>query len=222
MKKTLAYVKGLGYVNESVENFLKVLEDSKGNIINPRDETYARLHTKRKENIGFHIGTWTSVGFEYVKDQSPIVRLQSRLLNKDLAQQTVETNLDGHYFSIGSLHEYQKLQREAEIEMEKEPVDWNIFVLPSRDNFTMSNGKHWNILQAFLKDQAQPYFELNGPIAVKLVNKEYVDTQIKNIITQLWFGSLLGGSIFYGCDKNLNLNWGARWVDKKNNLEGIA
>ncbi|MEK6860659.1 MAG: hypothetical protein AABY07_01690, partial [Nanoarchaeota archaeon] len=70
MVKTLAYIKNLE-VRQSEGDFLKCLNESARNIITPRDEAYVRLQTRDRENIGRRYGTWTSAGFEYVREQLP-------------------------------------------------------------------------------------------------------------------------------------------------------
>ena len=81
----------------------------------------------------------------------------------------------------------------------KDPMDRSVIILPSRNNFRISCKENKEISEAILKDQAEPYFELNnGPITVYPVSSETVDKQNGTILTQLWFGNLVSGSAFDG------------------------
>jgi len=71
-----------------------------------------------------------------------------------------------------------------------------LFFLPSRTNFIMSDKENWEIYQTIFKDQAKPYFELNGPITIHPVGFKEVDSQYGTILTNLWFGSLGDRSAF--------------------------
>lgn len=224
MVNPLADVKGLGRVVEAFGDFysdLQQIQEAKAGLISPRDETYARLMTKEKENIGKEYGTWTCAGFEYAKGQSPIFRLNSRLTEPEKAKLLVKVNRQGKYFHTESTREYEESLRQAEEDKDKEPVERNVIVLPSRDNFIMSDKENWEIYQAILKEQAKPYFELNGPIPFYLVDKDVVDSQNGTILTPLWFSSLDYRSGFNGNYTFLvNLNFRARGVLRS--AEGTA
>lgn len=76
--RTLADVKGLGKIVQAGSDFyhnLLELKKAKAGIITPRDEAYARLQTRNKENIGRNEGTYTTAGFEYVKHSQEICLL---------------------------------------------------------------------------------------------------------------------------------------------------
>ena len=64
----------------------------------------------------------------------------------------------------------------------------DVIVLPSREQFTISDKENWEVYQAVLKDQAKPYFELDGPINVSPVGANTVDAQKGTLLTALWFG----------------------------------
>ena len=212
----ITHVKELGEVVQSNGNWLTNVQDSKGRIITPRNEAYARLQTIGEKDIGKSYGTRTSAGFEHAKEQFPLVRLRSQLLNKSLAEKAVAANNNGNYFSTQTTKEYEQSLEEAEEEMKKEPKDWNVFTLPSRSKMTMSNTENWNVYEAFLNDQAKPYFELNGPITIYPVDEKTVDAQDGTLLTQLWFGSLDCGSGFNGGSRSLHYDYDrARWVRKK-------
>ena len=186
MVKTLAYIKNLE-VRQSEGDFLKCLNESARNIITPRDEAYVRLQTRDRENIGRRYGTWTSAGFEYVREQLPILRLESRLLDLELARQAVEANKRGKYFHTSNTDEYEDSLKQAKKDKNKKPSERKVIILPSRGNFKISEKENWEVLEALLKDQARPYFELNGPITVYPVDKKDVDSQNGTLLTQLCF-----------------------------------
>lgn len=197
----IANVKGLGRIVEANSDFyteLKQLKDSGAVLISPRDEAYARLHTQGKENIGKSYGTRTSGGFESAKKQLPIFRVKSRLTNPKLAKLAVEANRAGNYFHTDSTKEYEDSLKQAEKDKSKEPEKRNVIILPSRSKFTMSDKQNWEIYQAILKDQAKPYFELNGLIDVYPVDAKIVDSQDGTILTHLWFRDLDDSSGFLG------------------------
>jgi hypothetical protein len=211
----IADVEGLGRIVEAKSDFyteLQQLKEANARLISPRNEAYARIHTQGKENIGKSYGTRTSAGFEYAKAQLPIFRVKSRLTNLKLAKLAVEANSAGNYFHTDSTKEYRDSLEQAEKDNSKEPVKRNVIVLPSRSEFTMSDKQNWEIYQAILKDQAKPYFELNGPIEVYPLDEKIVDVQDGTILTHLWFWGLDGGSGFGGCDGGLCDGSGARGV----------
>ena len=60
MTTTLANIKGLGEIVQVCNNFYNKLQELKqagAKLISPRDEAYARIQTKGKENIGRSDGT---------------------------------------------------------------------------------------------------------------------------------------------------------------------
>jgi len=204
MARTLATVKGLGIVKQAEGNFHEVLQElGRNHLTTSRDEAYARLQTRGAEEIGQSQGTWTRTGFEYSKGQLPIVRVaNSRLLNKQLAKRAVQANSNGQYFNTDSTAEYEQSLKLAEEDKDKNPAKRRVIVLPSRQNFTLDSGED-EVLQAVLKDQAKPYFEMNGPMKVYLVNPSTVDAQDGTLMTQLWFGRTDGRSGLYGGNWNL-------------------
>ncbi|MEK6861859.1 MAG: hypothetical protein AABY07_07885 [Nanoarchaeota archaeon] len=205
----LADVKGLGEVVESDKYFyiaLQELKSGRARLITPREEAYARLNTKG--SIGGSDGTWTTAGFEYAKEQSPILNLNSRLTDPSLAKLATEANREGNYFSTESIREYEQSLKQAEKDKNKEPAKRNTIVLPSRNEFRITDKENWEVLETVLKDQAKPYFEFNGPIVVYPVPPETIDTQEGTLLTQLWFGSLDDRSYFSGVSRNLDYgNW---------------
>jgi hypothetical protein len=214
----IADIKDLGKIVESFSDFytnLKQLRANRAHLISPGDEAYVRLATKGKENIGKPYGTWTSAGFEYIKNELPILNLKSRLLNYELAKQAVGANRNNKYFNTNSTVEYEKSLKQAEKDNNKDLKDRNIIILPSRDQFTISDKQNWEVLETILKDQAKPYFEFNGPITVYPIDKNIVDKQNGTILTQLWFGDLDYGSGFDGVSRGLLNDGGARGVKKE-------
>ena len=199
--KILANVGGLGEVVESCADFytqLTQLRQEGARLITPRDEAFARLNTKGKENIGRFYGTRTSAGFEYVKEQLPIFRVESRLNDLKLAKAAVEANRALSFFSTESTKEYEESLEQAQKEQQqgKPPAKRSVIVLPSRDTFTITDKENWEVLETILKDQAKPYFELNGPIKVYQIAKGTIDSQEGTILNCLWFGYLDVGSGF--------------------------
>jgi len=219
--KTIAYVEGLGEVVETCNNFyseLRQLDAGRARLISPRDEAYARLQTrgKEEENIGQDYGTRTSADFEYVKGEFPILRLKSRLLNQALAKKAVEANKQGNYFHTETTKEYEQSLEEAEREVEQglEPKERSVIVLPSRDRLLgITDKQNWEVLEAVLKDQAKPYFEFNGPLNIYPFDKEIVDAQNGTIETLMVFGDFCHGSGFFG-DRHFNYVDRARGVRK--------
>ncbi|MEK6830608.1 MAG: hypothetical protein AABX77_01115 [Nanoarchaeota archaeon] len=221
MVKTLAYIENLE-VRQSKGNFLKCLNESARKIITPRDEAYVRLQTRGRENIGIRYGTWTSAGFEYVREQLPILRLESRLLDLKLARQAFEANKRGKYFNTESTKEYEDSLKQAEKDKNKRPSERKVIILPSRDDFTIKEKENWEVLETILKDQAKPYFELNGPIPLYFVDEETVDSQNGTLLTQLWFRYLVNRSGFDGYYWYLDYNVRAHWVFEKTSEAGRA
>ena len=221
--KVIAYVKGLGEVVETAADFYSELKELKlggARLISPRDEAYARLQTIGKDNIGEDDGTRTRAGFDYAKEQLPILRLNSRLLNPALAKKAVKSNRANAYFHTETTEEYEQSLKQAEKDMSKEPSKRSAVVLPSRDNFTMSDKENWEVLEAVLKDQAEPYFKFNGPITVYPVDKKVVDAQDGTIETVLWFRNLRNWSDFSGISWDLGNAYRARGV--RESAEGTA
>ncbi len=213
----IANVKGLGRIVEANTDFYTELQQLKNTgavLISPRNEAYARLHTQGKENIGKSYGTRTSGGFEYAKEQLPIFRVKSRLTNPELAKFAVEANRSGNYFNTDSTKEYENSLKQAEQDKNKEPFKRNVIILPSKSKFTMSDKQNWEIYQAILKDQAKPYFELNGPIDIYPVDEKIVNAQDGTILTHLWFRNLVNWSDFCGYHRYLDDDLRARGVLK--------
>jgi len=211
----IANVEGLGRIVEANTDFyteLQQLKNSGAVLITPRNEAYARLHTQGKEKIGKSYGIRTTGGFEYAKEKLPIFRVKSRLTNPKLAKLAVEANRAGNYFHTDSTREYENSLKQAERDKNKEPEKRNVIILPSRIKFTMSDKQNWEICQAILKDQAKPYFELNGPIDVYPVDEKMVNAQDGTILTALWFRGLVVGSGFGGDYWGLGDGDGARGV----------
>jgi hypothetical protein len=203
----IAEIKGLGKIVEVYGEFhtnLRDLKEGGARLISPRDEAYARLQTRGKENIGQNFGTRTTSGFEYLKEQLPILRLNSRLMNPLLAVRAAKANRAGNYFYVDS-NNYKESLSLATKDKNKDPIKRNVIILPSRDSFTMSPEENWETFESILKDQAIPYFEFNGSINVYPIDKEIVDTRNGTILSGLWFRSIGGRSGFYGyCGKNLD------------------
>src|SRR3989338_7130359 len=152
--KSLANVKGLGEVVEVAGDFyneLQALRQGRAKLISPRNEAYARIETAGKEAIGKTYGTRTTAGLEYAKGQLPLFRLNSRLMNQELAKMAVEANSAGRYFSTESTREYKESLKQAEKDKSKAPAERNVIVLPSRDNFSVTSQKNFEVLEFALK-----------------------------------------------------------------------
>lgn len=211
----IADVKGLGKIVEVCNEFnmeLRQFAESGARLISPRDEAYARLQTLRKENIGKVYGTRTTSGFEYARGQFPIFRVTSRLVDPKLAKQAVRANRNAKYFHTSTTKEYEDSLKQAEKDRNKDPIDRNFIVLPSREAFRISDKENWEIYEVALKDQAKPYFNYNGPIIVYPIFKGEVDEQPGTILNVLWFRALGGASLFYGFSRSLNDDDRARGV----------
>jgi len=215
MTRTLATVKGLGTVKQADGNFYECLQElGSTQLIKTRDEAYARLQTRRNKNVGQSQGTWTRTGFEYVAGKLPIVRVDnSRLLNKQLAKRAVKSNSNGNYFHTSSTAEYEESLELAEKDRNKDPAKRRVIVLPSRQDFTLDSADD-ETLQALLKDQAKPYFEMHGPMRVYLINSSTVDDQDGTLMTELWFDSTDYRSDLYGDSRDLYYDDGTRGVFK--------
>ena len=223
----IANVKGLGQIVEVCSEYhveLQQLKDSSARLISPRDEAYARLHTRGKEKIGIIYGTRTTAGFEFTKGELPIFRVNSRLNDVKMGKLVVDANKKRKYFNTKTRKEYDESLVEAKKDENKDPKDRNVIVLPSRDSFTISDKEHWDIFECALKDQAKPYFEYNGPITVYPIHKGTVDEQDGTILNVLWFRSYEGASIFYGFSRNLNHDDRARGVyeEKDENINSFG
>jgi len=204
----LAEVKGLGKVVEVYGEFynnLKYLKEGGAKLISPRNEAYARLQTRGRENIGQNFGTRTSAGLEYAKNQLPILRLNSRLLKPRLAKLSVRANKSGNYFNTNSTRMYEESLKQAERDKNKKPVDRNVILLPSRGPFVMNLEENLETLESILKEQAKPYFEFNGAINFYPVDKDIIDSQNGTLLTGMWFRSIGGKSGLYGsCGRNIS------------------
>ena len=195
----IANVEGLGKIVEANRDFytnLQLFKEEGARPISPRDEAYARLKTRGKENIGKSYGTRTCSGFEHVKGEYPILKLfDSRLLNPELAKLAVEANRQERYFCTDSAREYEDSLKQAEKDRSKEPKDRNVIILPSRNPFEISDEENWDVFESISKDQARAYFELNGSIIIFPVNTSYVDSQNGTLLTQMQFGYLVLKSV---------------------------
>jgi len=213
MVKKLSNVKGLGQVVEADSNFytnLQELEQAGASLISPRDEAYARLNS----NIGKTYGTFTTAGLEYVKGEKPILRLDSRLLNPELAKQAAEANRNGIYFSTKNTKEYEESLKQAEQDKNKDPKERNVIILPSREVFDISLTENSEVLECLLKDQAKAYSEIKKVLTFYPVSKETIDEQNGTLLTQLWFYSVAYRSGLVGDNRDLGYGYGARGVQK--------
>ena len=205
MANQIAYVQGVGQIVETRKNFYEELiefQEAGARLITPSQEMKARIKTAGKEDIGKSYGTWTTTGFQSIKEELPLLRLNSRLLNPKLARQAVEANRDNKYFSTQSTKEYEQSLTQAEKEKDREPWKKQILVLPSRDNFDITPEENFEVLQFLARNPklAEDYFKFHGshPITTYLVDKNTVDAQDGTLETQLWFGRLDYGSGFSG------------------------
>ena len=221
----IADIEGLGKIVETVADFyteLQQLKEAGAILISPRDEAYARLRTRGREDIGRSYGTRTSSGFEYARHQLPILRLESRLLAPELAQSFVKANREWKDFNTSSTREYEKSLAQAQADLNKSPKERGVIVLPSINIFTISNKENWEIYEAIFKDQAEPYFELNGSINVRPVNPIDVDSQDGTLLTQMWFRDLDVRSELIGGDRVLDLGNRLRGVLKSGEADALG
>jgi len=220
MVNQIAYVKGVGQIVETRKNFYEELiefQEAGARLITPSQEMKVRIRTAGEKNIGKSYGTWTTVGFQSIKEELPLLRLNSRLLNPKLARQAVEANRDNKYFSTQSTKEYEQSLTQAEKEKDREPWKKQILVLPSRDNFDITPEENFEVLQFLARNPklAEDYFKFHGshPITTYLVDKNTVDAQDGTLETQLWFDGLGDRSVFSGDVRGLDYD-GARGVLK--------
>jgi len=222
----IAEVEGLGKIVEATGDFytgLNQLKASGAVPISPRDEAYARLRTRGKEDIGRSYGTRTSAGFEHVRGESPILRLDSRLLVPELAKLAVSANANGVYFCTDSTREYEESFAQAQEDANKPPAERNVIILPSRKYFVISDRENREIYETIFKDQAESYFELNGPINVYPVptNSKIVDNKSGTTLTQMWFRCLVDASGLGGDGWYLHCDGGLRGVLKSGEADAL-
>ena len=195
----------------SYAKYLAQIRRYKANVRTPRNEIYARLRStdpeEKRKLIHYDNGTRTSAGFEYIQGKIPILRLKSRLLKSNLEKQAVKANRNNRYFCTESKKEYETSLIEATEDLDKDPKDRQVIILPSRKNFTMSDKENWEILESILKDQAKSYFYFHGPIPITcyLVDQSTVDAKDGTLLTQMWLWNRYGtGLDFYGNDRILD------------------
>jgi hypothetical protein len=202
MEKTisLARVKGIGEVVEANTDFyngLVALGKAGAHLITPRYEAKVRIATAGKKNIGRNCGTWTTAGFEYAKENLVLLRLQSRLMDLQLAKQAVEANRQSKYFSSDAQF-YEESAKQAEKDKSEEPRKRKVLILPSRTTFQITPKKNMEVLEFLLRDSklAKKYFEFNGsnPITTYLIDPNTVDAKNGTLMTQLWLYGLVVGS----------------------------
>ncbi len=217
-KQTSTYVAGVGNVvllgRDFYTNLLE-LERQGARVITPSQEIKARLRTQGKEDIGKDCGTYVTAGLEYIKEESPILRLMSRLLKPELARQAVEANRQRSYFHTQTIKEYEQSAEQAEKEQKQGKKPWkkSVLVLPSRASFNITSNENLEVLQFLARSEklARKYFEFNGshPMKTYLLDNNTVDSQDGTLMTQLWIGDLDNGSVFVGNGRYFDYS---RWV----------
>ncbi len=185
---SITKVYGLGKVFELNGNFYETLRQFNeygARLISPRDDAYARLQTRGKENIGLEAGTGTrtSAGFEYITGRPVLLTLESKLMNLELAKEATERSRLGDYFYTDSTKEYEESFEQAEKDKSKPPIERSVIILPEKRQFRISKRVNWEIYQAIFKDQAEPYFELNGPITIALFDTKSPFSRIHSQLT---------------------------------------
>jgi hypothetical protein len=205
--KELADIEGFGRVVELEADFYTELERAKrmGTLpITPRDEASVRLKTHGPNGIGRVVGTRTSAGFEEMKGEPPILRLESRLLNPELAKISLgkdERDKQRVYLPTGSVAEYEESFKQAKADLEKPPRERNVILFPSRNRIYLDKEENWDIYESIFKDQAESYFNLSGVICIAPLSvffpREF-DSQNGTVLTQVWMRDIGGGSGLYG------------------------
>ncbi len=155
--------------------------------ISARDLAYARMEKGKEHSLNTN-GSYTKHGFLYLKGENPLVALNSPLLESSLAIHATQANRDGRYFSTPNEQMYEKFAKIAEQDKSKEPEKRRVLVLPSSQNFTISQSQNFDVLRGVLKDVAKQYLEFNGQdIPVYLVGDDVVGKQKGTLLTQMWF-----------------------------------
>ncbi len=196
--------------NTDFYNGLLALKQAKSYLITPRDEAKIRIATASDKHIGKEYGTWTTAGFEYAKNSPVLLRLNSHLMDYQLAKQAVEANSQGRYFFSESKF-YEESAKQAEHDKNESPEKRKVLILPSKTNFKITSQNNMEVLEFLLRSKqfAKEYYNFNGskPITTYLVEPKYVDAQDGTLMTQLWLYRLDAGSVLDG-DWNLhNCNW---------------
>ena len=192
-----AEVEGLGYVYLTEAYFDQALESLRDfgieNPISARDLAYAR--TKNPES-SLRYGSYTKEGFLYLRNEPVLLALDSPLLDISLARQAVKANRKGDYFSTDK-GVYNKYREKAEEDKNKSPNGRRVIILPGKKDYEIpTNRFNEDELTLFLfKDQAENYgnfLKENGidEMPVWLVDRNYVDSKEKAILTQLWLHPL--------------------------------
>ena len=237
-------VPGLGEIIEIRETFynqLKILSQQNLNPISLRDEAFVRVSTFRQEtyagrekNIGKYVGTWTSAGLEFVANQFPILRINSRLLNPELALAVTKQNRKRGYFCTPSVKEYEQSLKEANADLSKDPKDRNAVILPLRNDFEIGLEQS-EIFEAIFKDKAKEYYRLVNenisdlksndgktplvkPHRVLLVNPSEVDTYKGTLLTQISLGIPSTGSLIDGGSEIMHEKYVMRSVARNPDL----
>lgn len=193
----VAFIPALGKILQSCEDFstnLKLLNKSRINLINPRDEAYLKKYAFDYDIDIFtlkYVGTWTCFGIEHAHGRFPILRKNSRLLNLELAVKAVEANRSGKYFCTKTTEEYEESLEQAKKDECKEPFEREAIVLPSRDVFYVGLYQNSDLMKFLLGDMCEIYYRFCGDkdIPLTTVEKEIVDNQNGTLITPLWFAA---------------------------------
>ena len=223
-KSTLeAEVEGLGKIYRADVPFNEALEslnEEKAKIIFSRDLVYARVKEGRNSSLSYN-GSYTREGFLYLKNKPVLLALESPLLDLELAEQAVEENKGGNYFS-DNLDVYQKYREQAEKEKKENPENRKVLILPERKNYEILTEKfNEDELTLFLfKDQAENYGKFlrkNGinELSIQLVDKNYVDFHEGTTLTQLWLHHLDDWSGVNGYNRGLYYDCRVRGMFEK-------
>ena len=215
IKPTLeAEVEGLGKiyrVNRPFNEALESLNEQKAKIISSRDLAYAR--TKKPNGSLCNNGSYTREGFLHSKNEPYLLALDSPLLDLELAD----------YFSTDK-EVYNKYREKAEEDKSKSPNGRGVIILSGGENYKIpTNRFNEDELTLFLfKDQAENYgnfLKENGidKMPVWLVDRNYVDSEERVILTQLWLHPLDGRSCVYGDSNDFDCYYGVRGLLKKTN-----
>jgi hypothetical protein len=191
MANTEAKIKGLGEILRENAPFDEALKKiGKNNVISARDLAYAIISEGSKSSLSTD-GSYTKHADLYAKNQSPLVIMDSPLLNYDLAKQATDENRSNRYFELKDKKLCEKYLRQSEKDKKAEPEKRNVLILPSRKNFTISPGENWDVARGIFKDQAESYFKFLGKngidsITFYTISPETVDNSKNPILTELW------------------------------------
>ena len=205
---------GVYRVEAPFDEALKSLSSANCRPISSRELAYVRVKQKDRNCSIWNFGNYTREGFLYSKNKPVLVALNSPLLDLQLAQLAVESNRRAKYFSVDN-EVYERYREIAEDDKNKPTEEIAVLILPKRENYGIpTNRFNENELALFLfKDQAENYGnylkkEGISAIPIMLIDKNYVDSNEKTFLTQLWISYLENWSVLDGSNRLLHLDEG--------------